>query len=108
MKNKTQYIIIKQSPCPKCNGTGVLQHPAWKIYWDQFGEDGCRRTSEEDRIWFSERGYREIPPEEQPCFTCNGVGIIRENINLCDALKEIDGSDLWNIVDAAYDNLEAS
>jgi DnaJ-class molecular chaperone len=61
--------------CPDCKGTGIIQHPAWARYWQQFGTKGNMLPESEYRLWWSSQGYDSPPPnEEVECPLCNGEG----------------------------------
>jgi len=80
-----RYFVESEETCPDCQGTGVVQHPAWAVYWQEHPL-GVYPTSREDEQWFREQGYDYPPDEEVPCSECDGAGVIRQRVPLEDAL----------------------
>lgn len=78
---KTVYYIGAEHPCPECQGTGVVQHPAWSDYWAEHHGQSLP-TAEDDLRWFSDHGWDDIPPEETRCDECAGAGILRQRVPL--------------------------
>jgi hypothetical protein len=82
------YYIEAEQPCPECQGTGVVQHPAWAAYWQEHHGESLP-TAEADERWFREQGYSRIPPEELTCEVCHGTGIRRQRVPLAEALAAL-------------------
>ncbi len=82
------YYVEAEQPCPDCQGTGVVQHPAWAAYWQEHPLE-VYPTSREDEQWFREQGYDYPPDEEVPCSECGGTGIVRERVTLSAALAAL-------------------
>lgn len=71
--------------CPRCQGAGVVQHPAWADFWAALGPAG-ELSGERVEAWFGHRGYgpHEIPPEESDCPDCDGDGHVYRWLSLTD------------------------
>lgn len=82
------YYVEAEQPCPDCQGTGVVQHPAWAAYWQEHHGQSLP-TAEADARWFREQGYDYPPDEEVPCSECGGTGIVRERVTLSAALAAL-------------------
>ena len=51
-------------PCPRCNGSGVIPHPAWDEWW---ARNQARKPSERDPL--------PDEPEVVDCDQCDGTGM---------------------------------
>lgn len=71
--SNAEYLLTKRQVCPKCKGEQYVCHPAWQEYW-------------------KDPANQEQPtmPEEIPCPECDGVGYIESQIDLREALKELE------------------
>jgi hypothetical protein len=92
-----KYFLIKREPCARCGGTGYVQHPAWGRYWIEYvkrfphGAGAAAEIDFHDAFWRAE-GYADpnrIPAEEEPCPDCEGLGSIRAEVGLEEALMAI-------------------
>lgn len=92
------YFVIKIEECPRCEGAGMIEHPAWKEYWAEHGSD-TSKTIEEDRQWMQEHGWypssdiyfrnNGLPDEEIICPACAGEAVIETRVNLMDVLLDL-------------------
>ena len=82
----SHYLVKKVRSCPECGGSGVVTHPAWHEYWEHHR---FLLSSKALDAWFAERGYPYPPDEEIPCGTCNGTGVIVEEVDLKQALIDL-------------------
>jgi Ribonuclease G/E len=96
---KPTYYLVKAARCSHCGGAGYVQHPAWERYWIEyrkhFGSHGEPNALAEidfhDAFWRGE-GYhhpKDIPAEEEPCPECEGLGALRSEARLEEALREL-------------------
>ena len=95
---KTKYLLTSRAPCPTCEGTGDIQHPAWVAYYGEY--DGLPKKSRRqfwnnDRAWFRAHGCARIPPDEIPCPDCEGTGTLTQVVTLREALREINSAE-WD------------
>ena len=74
--------------CEHCNHTGVVQHPLWALYWQEFtpATEPTPRSEEEVKWWAdhgvglqlddldNEPGAVDFPHEEIDCEKCEGRG----------------------------------
>lgn len=80
-----KFFIRKEDNCPRCKGEGKYQYPAWEEYWKWFESHG----------WIESAGFRfetdndGLPTEEITCRTCEGQGVLSEEVDLMDVLPEI-------------------
>lgn len=81
------FYVEAEQPCPECQGTGVVTHPAWRAYWA--AHPAGLSTAAEDERWFRDQGYGKIPPEEVECVTCHGAGVLRQRVPLAAALAAL-------------------
>lgn len=88
----TKYLIKKVRTCPVCNGKKAVQHPAWEEYWKEHAGKPLM-TAKEDRRWFEAHGwssgYCRIPYEEIPCGECDGEGELISEVDLQEALPDL-------------------
>jgi len=66
--------LLPRQTCPRCKGSGVIQHPAWERFWQRYDKP----TDADVSRHFQNEGYapHEIPPEEIACERCDGTGEI--------------------------------
>lgn len=95
-----KYFLRKEEDCLKCNGRGVVQHPAWEEYW-KMNAGKPTMSLKEDLVWFESHGWIEaaghrfetdndgLPSEEIVCRTCEGECVIEEEVDLMDVLPKI-------------------
>jgi len=103
------YLLKSVTPCPECNGNGIVAHPAWREYWqwnDHYRSANYGRQPSEDvvRFWWVENGFEhlsrhDLPPAEIDCYTCHGTGKIEEDIDLKSALTDLG-------INITYSNLQ--
>jgi DnaJ-class molecular chaperone len=74
--------VIAQVKCSQCDGSGIIQHPAWARYWRQYGKEGNMLPDSEYWLWWSSEGYKSPPPEEVECPICGGKGTKQVHILL--------------------------
>lgn len=70
---------LRVEPCCTCEGTGTIYNADWDIYWmlrERTTEDEAR--AEAFGIEYVGVPEEELPPEEEKCPECEGVGLIRE------------------------------
>jgi len=83
-----EYLVKRVRACPECEGSGVVQHPAWERFWAKYPPGTS--TSEQEKQFWDEEGYYDGPPnEEEPCYECEGRGEIVDWVDLADALAEV-------------------
>jgi DnaJ-class molecular chaperone len=82
------YRVEHQSQCRACEGSGVVQHPLWKEFYDMDPppepQDYEARAQE-----MGYAGVKDMPEEEMTCPDCQGLGYVRREARLVDALKEL-------------------
>lgn len=95
------YFVKKIDICPKCNGARMMQHSAWKAYWEEFSDEKVLtiRTLDFDRKWFEEHGWvtgsrldidtNGLPDEMIFCGECEGEGEITSEVDLLLVLPEL-------------------
>lgn len=91
LKGKDVMALVRFD-CEECGGTGVVQHPLWRAYWDEWYALGKPRdwlSVEHVNKWFGERG--EIPPknEEVDCPFCEGTGKQEAWLPLAQVLEKL-------------------
>ncbi|GAA5334062.1 hypothetical protein [Thermus hydrothermalis] len=91
LKGKDILALVRFD-CEECGGTGVVEHPLWKQYWDEWRALGKPKSwLEQGHIdtWFSERG--EIPPEKEEidCPLCEGTGKREAWLPVAQVLEEL-------------------
>lgn len=92
-----KFLVIKLERCPRCEGVGIIQHPSWERYWEEFKKHFVNRypSPEEEYefgrdFWsFEGEDLDRLPPEEIECYKCKGLGEIRSEVPLEEALAEI-------------------
>lgn len=92
MNTETVYYIVKEAPCPTCEGFGMMQHPDWVLFWKQ-NDPTIQTIADLDKCiqkWFTELGYEFIPDEEMTCPDCNGTKTQRTEVELSEALRPFD------------------
>jgi len=109
MTTTTRYILKKLSPCPDCDGIGVLAHPKWRRYHDwhdayRESHHNCSPSDDATNTWWSENGYYlnsrpDLPPQEIACYTCSGTGKLEQDIDLRSALTALG-------INITYSNLQ--
>jgi hypothetical protein len=95
MAIKTRYFLKAIITCEACQGTGRMQHPAWKAYWEAHPQG--LGSPDELRDWFEKSGWNDglyepadvIPGEEIPCFECEGNGTLETEVDLSVALADL-------------------
>jgi hypothetical protein len=84
----TTYLITKVAACPVCKGSKVEQHPHWAEYWK------THKTIlpiEQLETWFFDNFGDGYPPDEETtCTECEGRGTVTTQIDLRQALEEIE------------------
>ena len=93
------YFVIKREKCAECNGAGMIMHPMWAEF---FRENPKALSTEDEATWWLKLGYdlerkqashffQGIPPEEIECSTCDGERDLETQVDLLQAIKEVDG-----------------
>jgi hypothetical protein len=85
-----KFMITAIKTCPNCKGEKMVYHPMWVAYWEEHGDGGRLKDHDYDLDWFQETYQCEPPDEEIPCSHCLGMGEIREETSLREALTEIE------------------
>jgi hypothetical protein len=86
MTNTGRFVVIHEVECERCGGEGVQQHSLWTEYF-QIQEE---KKDQDDLVaWFRERGFSEPPEQMHVCWPCEGAGVLRQNVDLRDALQAI-------------------
>lgn len=83
---ETIYYVIKQYPCPVCDGHQTITHPGWEAFW----ETNQNPTDEIIEQWFTDEGYDVPPDEEIPCHECAGQGVLRREVEMTEVLSFVD------------------
>jgi DnaJ-class molecular chaperone len=87
----TTYLIEKVTTCPECKGAKMQDHPHWAAFWRNFGKGGNSLTAEQMETWFNDNfGDAYLPDEETTCAECEGRGTVTTQIDLRQALEEIE------------------
>lgn len=88
---KARYPIDKYIECPTCKGSGMVQHPAWKEYFDEVGSlnDEAIFNYFKDHWDRNIKSWNDLPPEEILCPDCEGIGELKITTDLRDVLKEM-------------------
>lgn len=85
------FYITKESTCPKCEGSRVIDDPIWAAYWQAVEDGSAGKAYEHILEFFAEYGcdvYGEpLPPEEMACPDCDGRGVVTEKVELSEALR---------------------
>ena len=93
-----KYLIRKIETCPQCRGDKYLSNPHWqRICRDNAAwmdaHTGGRFTDEAEHDWKrrieAQWPHQDPPPEEEPCYECEGEGKIETWIPLEQALVEL-------------------
>jgi DnaJ-class molecular chaperone len=88
-----KYLVIKVDKCRKCNGSGVIEHPAWHQFWCEMHSPFVTEDVVQD--WFHDNGWKDVPPEEVTCPACHGTGEYRCEVPITPhILSEIEHEDL--------------
>jgi RecJ-like exonuclease len=106
--SKATYYVTKEEVCAPCAGTGTVQHPAWEMYWAEFGETGKPKTFEEEDQWFRSKGWDRVPSEETQCVECEGQGKIISEVDFKEALEAFNVLTGAQIVQAITGSLSAT
>jgi len=90
MTTKTKFYLTKAEPCPRCRGTGKIEHPLWRK-WLEAKAKGKALAD------FCEQHKATGWPFEQfkSCRDCAGTGEYRTETDLTSALAEL------GVIDAA-------
>lgn len=75
-----QYFVIARQFCPVCDGRGYMVNPTWRRYFAVGGNV---------KEFFSSEGYEIVPPEEEECFACGGVGYVETKVSLAEVLATL-------------------
>ena len=92
MDSNIRYKVIKEEICSECNGTGFVWHWKWKMFWEQTTKE---IEPDEFNEWWGKNpevnsiGKTYIPEQRVHCTRCGGLGVIREEVDITVALKEI-------------------
>lgn len=83
----SEYYVIKKSDCETCKGYGMVTHPKWIEFMDEFKD----RPQDEDEIeeWFHKEGFDYPPDEEIECAECEGTGESTTQVELSIALSNL-------------------
>lgn len=113
----TKHLIKKVETCEKCQGTGMVQHPAWAEYWREHSSES-EPTLEDDRKWFEAHGWNDgmttktdgLPDEEIVCGECEGAGEIESEVDLEAAMLKLrmTGNELLFAFSAASKGVDAA
>jgi len=85
-----RYLVVEESVCPECEGTGYITNPCWSAYVQHVvaaGPGGNRKHP--DEFAREECGEEKMPPEEAVCLRCRGHGLIYREVPLEEALKAL-------------------
>ena len=95
-----KFFVIEEAPCDECKGSGVIESPIWKLFWDEYKEKGCDKSASEIRKYFRDNcGWYEdeLPAEEEICVECEGNKVIRKEVDLLYALAQIKSGSMASI-----------
>lgn len=97
-----QYFVtcVEEIKCETCEGTGMVQHPAWARYWEENGDkvEAGTMSAEDDLEWFranyseglfNYRSYGDLPSEEVACPDCGGEHKRTYQVDLHTALRDL-------------------
>lgn len=92
-----RYLVIKEQQCPLCAGDGWTTPAVYRnlndhmIMWEQRNPNyGPSQWEAEKIAYMHSHGYPyDWPPEEVACDNCDCTGIVRMEIDLCEALEAI-------------------
>lgn len=83
----TKYVVTAVTDCEECNGTGIVEHPAWVKLSRVYTHTEFMRLTDSDIVrWFHDEGYDDLPPEEMACVECEGAKQIEHRVDLSQAL----------------------
>ena len=88
----TRYLVLTEDACANCAGDGFLRHAAWEMCANELGDElGDLSAVSIDAIddWFKDQGYSVVPPEHVVCPACNGKGVVRGEVTLRGALRDL-------------------
>lgn len=109
----TRYFVIRESTCPDCEGEGIRINPEWvgaNEAWDQAQNEVLNQgegEGEDERLviyiksvdaavaalreYWRDLGYNpdSPPPDEERCDYCDGSGVVRDEIELAEALQAV-------------------
>ena len=110
-KNERETRIDIFETCPSCNGNGIYTPPIWaefnKWWIEQTEARRCLKNRstipqikddphfadapdpDDCAKWWSARGYKEVPEEEQNCRRCGGGGEITRRITLSELARRL-------------------
>ena len=87
----SDYRVIKQDQCERCEGTGKYESGAWARYQQAIAE-GRNHLLAASEIFTWDGVPYPAPPEIlqecsiRDCFECDGKGIFRSEVSLSEAL----------------------
>ena len=91
------FYVTKIQQCKRCNGSGLIRHPEWEDYWMEYREYFPHGTTnglaivDFDSAYWRRQGYHpcDVPSEQISCPDCEGMGTIRTEVPLEEALMAL-------------------
>lgn len=69
LDERMRIVTRFEQTCPDCRGDSYVQHPEWREFWQ-------RRNPETSYADYLRSNNTPDVPEEIPCNTCNGQGLV--------------------------------
>ena len=71
----------------RSNCRKAVSSPIWNEFLEIESKSNRAWEQEEVDIWFRERGYGTLPPEEPTCYECEGTGEIQKWMDIQKVLE---------------------
>ena len=98
----SDFFVLKREVCPECQGRKWLSHPAWLEFGEWYESQEPAPNEAQGKIWWQEHGWwGELPPEEYQCSTCEGKGMVEQEVDLMQALDKLGVSKAMRIAYSA-------
>jgi|GEM_PF-2816286 len=88
LADQKKYFVACKETCMSCEGVGVV----WSDSWRRWSEAHDKDESITPEKWATENGYcsvDEMGPEEIECDECSGTWMIKSEVPLQNALREL-------------------
>jgi hypothetical protein len=81
--HSTDYRIIQEDTCRRCEGRKMIEHPKWENYYKRLSSYAQKHATVDSLDDFSKdfwKGWDELPPQEIECPDCGGEGIVKREV----------------------------